>query len=309
MKRSKLCDLLGTQYPIILGGMGGISDAILAGAVSNAGGMGTIASVSFSPAEIKEEINRVRNLTANPFAVNVALFRPDAGDLINALIEKGQKIVITAAGSPNKFTETLKKAGTTVLHVVANVDMAKKAEEAGVDAVIAEGTESGGVASRDEVATLPLIPQVVDAVKIPVVAAGGFADARGYLAARALGASGVQMGTVFLASKECTRISDNYKRMLINAKDTSTAIVARKAFPIRMIKNMAFKAIEEADRGGKTPQEIYAIMNEFQKRQDNPEEGAFVCGQIAGLLNEIKSVKQIIHEIVEGAETIYQSLA
>ncbi|MBI4595156.1 MAG: nitronate monooxygenase [Candidatus Tectomicrobia bacterium] len=309
MKRSKICDLLGIQYPIILGGMGGISDASLAAAVSNAGGLGTIASLTYSKEAIREEIDKARGLTTNPFAINVALFRPDASDIINAIIEKGVKIAITAAGSPRKFTETLKKAQMKVMHVVASVEMAKKAEEAGVDVVIAEGTESGGVASREEVATLPLIPQVIDSVKIPVIAAGGFGDARGYLAARALGAQGVQMGTVFLATKECTRISDTYKQMLLSATESSTAIVARKAFPMRMLKNRAYQLIEEADRAGKSPQEILTIISEFQKRQDNPEEGAFVCGQVAGLIKEIKSVQQVIHEIVEGAEAIYKSLA
>ena len=190
MKESRLCSMLGIEHPIILGGMGGISDGSLAAAVSEAGGLGTIASMSYTAEELKAEIDKGQSLTDKPFAVNVSLLRPDAGDLIEAVLEKGLKTVITAAGSPKKFTAALKDGGATVMHVVANVSMAVKTAEAGVDVIIAEGTESGGVASREEITTFTLIPQVVDVVDIPVVAAGGIGDARGYLAARALGPRG-----------------------------------------------------------------------------------------------------------------------
>ncbi len=309
MKESRLCSMLGIKHPIILGGMGGISDGSLAAAVSEAGGLGTIASMSYTAEELKAEIDKGRSLTDKPFAVNVSLLRPDAGDLIEAVLEKGLKTVITAAGSPKKFTAALKDGGATVMHVVANVSMAEKTADAGVDAIIAEGTESGGVASREEITTLTLIPQVVDAVDIPVVAAGGIGDARGYLAARALGAEGVQIGTIFLASTECQTIGDVYKHVLIEADTAATGIAGRGAIGLRMIKNAFFDEIEKAAAEGKSGGELFQFMeSKMGAAAKDADNGAFVCGQVVGMIREIRPVKDIIRDIVDGAESALKEL-
>lgn len=310
MKESRLCEMLGVDYPIILGGMGRISDAALAAAVSNAGGLGTIASMSYTVEELKAEVNKARSLTDKPFAVNVSLLRPDAGDIVDALLQDGVKTVITAAGSPRKFTTRLKEGGATVMHVVANVTMAVKTAEAGVDVIIAEGTESGGVASREEITTMTLIPQVVDAVDLPVVAAGGIGDARGYLAVRVLGAQGVQMGTVFLASKECQTIGDIYKHVLIEADDAATGIAARGSIAMRMVKNAFFQEVEKAAAEGKSGVELFKLMeSRMGAAAKDTDSGAFVCGQVAGLIREVRTVKEIIDDIVKGAETVLQELS
>ncbi len=309
MKESRLCSMLGIEHPIILGGMGGISDGSLAAAVSEAGGLGTIASMSYTAEELKAEIDKGQSLTDKPFAVNVSLLRPDAGDLIEAVLEKGLKTVITAAGSPKKFTAALKDGGATVMHVVANVSMAMKIAEAGVDAIIAEGTESGGVASREEITTFTLIPQVVDVVDIPVVAAGGIGDARGYLAARALGAEGVQVGTIFLASKECQTIGDVYKHVLIEADDAATGIAGRGAIGLRMIKNAFFDEVEKAAAEGKSGGELFQFMeSKMGAAAKDADNGAFVCGQVTGMIREIRPVKDIIRDIVDGAESALKEL-
>lgn len=301
--------MLGIGHPIILGGMGGISDAELAAAVSEAGGLGTIASMSYTVKRLKAEVEKARSLTAKPFAVNVSLLRPDAGDIVETLVELGVKTVITAAGSPKKFTDRLKEGGAVVMHVVANVSMAVKAADAGVDVVIAEGTESGGVASREEITTLTLIPQVVDAVNLPVVAAGGIGDARGYLSARVLGAEGVQMGTRFLACKECRTVSDVYKHVLVEAGDAATGIAARGGIGMRMIRNAFFSEVEKAAAEGKSAGELFKLMeSRTGASARDAESGAFVCGQVAGLIREVRSAQEIIDNIVQGAETILNEL-
>lgn len=310
VKPNRLCPLLGIEHPIILGGMARISDAVLAAAVSNAGGLGTIASMSYPLEGLKREVDKARSLTDKPFAVNISLLRPDAGDLVEALLEMGVKTVITAAGSPKKFTTRLKEGGAVVMHVVASVGMAVKTAEAGVDVIIAEGTESGGVASREETTTLTLIPQVVDAVNVPVVAAGGVGDARGYLAARALGAQGVQMGTVFLVSKECKAISDLYKHVLIEANDSATGIAARGGIGMRMIKNSFFQEVEKAAASGKSGAELFKLMeSRMGDAAKDADSGAFVCGQVAGLIKEVRSVREIIESIVNGAESLLKDLS
>jgi enoyl-[acyl-carrier protein] reductase II len=309
VKESRLCSMLGIEHPIILGGMGAISDAELAAAVSEAGGLGTIASMRYTVDELKAELSKAKSITDKPFSVNVSLLRPDAEDLINVVLESGVKTVITAAGSPRKFTAKLKESGANVMHVVANVTMAVKTAEAGVDVIIAEGTESGGVASREEITTLTLIPQVVDAVDLPVVAAGGIGDARGYLAARVLGAEGVQMGTIFLASEECRTIGDVYKHVLIEANDAATGIAARGGIGMRMIKNAFFEEVEKAAAEGKSSGEIFKLMEgRMGATAREADSGAFVCGQVAGMIKEVRPVKKIIDEIVSGAESILKKL-
>ncbi len=295
-----------------MGAMGGISTGKLAASVSNAGGLGSIATAFISVEEARREVQECKSLTTRPFAVNCPLLRPDVNEMLDALIEEGCRIISTSAGNPERWSEKIKGSGAIWLHVVSNVRGALRAAESGVDVVIAEGTESGGIASRDEITTMVLIPQVVDSVKVPVVAAGGIADARGFLAALALGAQGVQMGTAFLATKECDRVSYTYKQVLLNASDNATGIAARKAHPVRIIRNKLFDMLQRLDEEGKSREEIQIILAPKMmnlSKENDPESGFFVAGQIAGLIKEIKTVKELIEGIISEAERIYHSVA
>lgn len=312
MKKTKLCEFLGIEYPIILGAMGNIANGRLAAAVSNAGGLGSIATAFISVEEARREIQECKNLTTKPFAVNCPLLRPDVNEVLDALIEEGCGIISTSAGNPERWGGKIKGSGAKWLHVVSNVRGALRAAASGVDVVIAEGIESGGIASRDEITTMVLIPQIVDSVKVPVVAAGGIADARGFLAALALGAQGVQMGTAFLTTKECDRISVTYKHVLLNASDTATGIAARRAHPVRIIKNRLFEMLQQLDEEGKSREEIQILLAPKMmnlSQENDPENGFFVAGQIAGLIKEIKTVKELIEGIISESERLYHSLA
>ncbi|MBM4446930.1 MAG: enoyl-[acyl-carrier-protein] reductase FabK [Chloroflexi bacterium] len=312
MKKTELCKFLGIEHPIILGAMGGISTGKLAAAVSNAGALGSVATAFISVEESRREIQECKRLTTKPFAVNCPLFRPDMDAMLDAIFAESVGIVSTSAGSPERWAKKIKGSGAKWLHVVSNVRGAVKAVAAGVDVVIAEGTESGGIASRDEITTMVLIPQVVDTVNVPVVAAGGIADARGFLAALALGAQGIQMGTTFLATKECDRVSDTYKQMLLNASDTATGLATRKAYPVRIIKNKLFDTLQQLDEENKPREEIQMILAPKMmnlSQENDPENGFYVAGQVAGLINEIKTVKELIEGIVTESEKLYRSLA
>lgn len=312
MKKTILCELLGIEHPIILGAMGNISTAKLAAAVSNAGALGSVATAFIPIEEARREIQECKRLTVKSFAVNCPLFRPDTDAMLDAIIKEGVGIISTSAGSPERWAEKIRSSGAKWLHVVSNVRGAVRAAAAGVDVVIAEGTESGGIASRDEITTMVLIPQVVDAVKVPVVAAGGIADARGFLAALALGAQGVQIGTAFLATKECDRVSDAYKKILLNASDTATGLATRKAYPVRMIKNKFFETLQQMDEEGKSREEIQMMLapKMMNLSQENDlENGFYVAGQVAGLIKEIKTVRELIEDITTEAERLYHSLA
>lgn len=297
-------DLLGIKYPVLLGGMAGITGPGLASAVSEAGGLGTIAGATETGSSLSEQIKRMRSLTGKPFAVNIPLLMSRSVELVDTVIKEKVKIVITAAGTPEKFTGSLKSAGITVIHVVPSPQSALAAEEAGVDAVIAEGFESGGAASIFEIGTLALVPQVVDAVKIPVIAAGGIADARGYLAARILGAAGVSLGTAFLASRECRRVGKELKEQLLKAGASDTAIAARGLHGFRALKNKAYHEIEKMVLEGAGRETLLNII--FSSDYTNPE-NFLSCGQGVGLVREIKSVREIIEGMVKGAETILKN--
>lgn len=298
--------MLGIKYPILLGGMGRVCDPVLASAVSEAGGLGTLVGENKTAQTLCQDINKLRGLTKLPFAVNIPIFYSRAGELIDVVIKEEVKVVITAAGNPQAFTKKLKEAGVTVLQVVSTLDMARKAEEAGVDAVIAEGFESGGMASKTEIGTLALIPQVVDLVGIPVVAAGGIVDARGYLAARALGACGVSLGTVFLASKECHKIGSSFREMLLKSSAQDTAILAKGVFGFRAIKNKAYHTVEQKVAEGANKDEIVKLVNIYMNL--SAEECLMSCGQGVGLLKEIKSVGEIIEGIVQGSQRALRAL-
>lgn len=308
MFRTEVTGLLNIDYPIILGGMVWICMHELCAAVSEAGGLGVLAGGSMTTDELKGEIKSVRERTKKPFGVNVPLLRPDAEDLIDAAIEGGAAAVATSAGNPKRFTEKIKDAGLVVLHVSPNVGLAKKAEDAGVDIIVAEGFEAGGHNGFDEIGTMALIPQVVDAVSIPVVAAGGIADARGFAAALALGAGGVQMGTRFVATHEA-RAHKNFKDAILGVTDTGTIVTARTLGPTRCIKNPLAEKILAAEKGGASVEELYELIGEGRSRKaavdGDTVEGTVYCGQIGGLIKELKSVKAVIDEIVENSKKMF----
>lgn len=314
MKKTRVCDLLGIEYPIIQGGMTWIANAELAAAVSNAGALGIISPNAEMrldddiTANLRSQIRKAKNLTDKPFGINLPILMPGIEELIDALIEEGVKIVTTSAGNPAIHTPRLKEAGVKVLHVVASVRHAKGAERNGVDAVIAEGYEAGGHNGLDELATFVLVPQVVDAVSIPVVAAGGIADARGFVAALALGAEGIQMGTRFVATHECVA-HQSFKEAILKATDTGTVTTGRKIGPTRGLKNELTAKLQEMESRGASAEELFAFidtgsrsrMGEFEGEL---QEGEAYCGAIAGMIKEIVSAGDVVRSIVEGYDKI-----
>jgi enoyl-[acyl-carrier protein] reductase II len=309
---TRVCHVLGIEYPILQGGMGGISNAELAAAVSNAGGLGIISPI-FGPPEgwldyEREQIAEAKSLTSKPFGINISIETPLAQERIDIALQEGITVIATAAGSPAKFTKYIKEAGAKVIHVVTAAKHAAKAEDAGVDAVVASGCEGGGLLSRDELTTMVLVPQVVDAVRIPVIAAGGIADARGLMAALALGAEGVQMGTRFLATTECM-IHANYKKAILEAGSTDAAIVGRKGFvPARVLKNRMSQEIESLESRGASSEEIFSLMSWERSKMavvdGNTEDGALMCGAAAGMIGGIVSVGEVVQSLVKGYNEI-----
>ncbi len=302
---TKICELCGIEYPIFQGGMAWVSDYHLAAAVSEAGGLGIVAAGHLTPDEVRFQIRKTKELTSKPFGVNIMLMSPYTDDLIQLVIEEKVAVVTTGAGNPGKYVKALKEAGIRVIPVVASVALAKRMEREGVDAVIAEGLESGG--HIGEIATMALVPQVVDAVSIPVIAAGGIGDARGFLAALFLGAEGVQMGTRFALSKEC-QVHPNWKNMYIKAKDRDTVITGRSTgHPVRIIKNKLARRFEQLEREGASIEELEKLGSGALKAaalEGDIEWGSVMAGQIVGMLKEEKSVKEIIDEIIEGAQKL-----
>jgi enoyl-[acyl-carrier protein] reductase II len=300
--KTPITELLKIQYPILQGGMAWVAESTLAAAVSNAGGAGIIAGGNAPADYIRNEIRKAKALTDKPFGLNIMLLSPNAEDLAKLVIEEGVSFVTTGAGNPGKYIESWKEAGIKVIPVVPSVALAKRMERAGADAIIAEGTESGGHIGENT--TMALVPQVVDAVSVPVIAAGGIADGRGMAAAFMLGASGVQIGTRFLASTEC-QIHENYKSLVIEAKDTDTIVTGRfTGHPCRSIKTRFSKGLLTFEKEGGTPEEFEAkTVGSLRKavQDGNLEEGSFLAGSISGLIKEIKPVKDIIDEIVAKA--------
>ena len=302
--RTPICDILGIDHPIILGGMMGISDGNLTAAVSEAGGLGTLSSATFGVDGTRAELTKLAELTNKPYSVNLPLFHPMVPELIKLLPEYGVKIVTTSAGNPAKYTEMLKEMGIYVIHVVSSVRTALKSEDAGVNAIVAEGSESGGKVARDEVPTISLIPQVVEQVNIPVIAAGGMATGRGLLAALAMGAQGVQLGTRFIASNEAP-VHENWKQVLIDSGDSATAIACRNSSPTRMVKNAFFAELDALDEPGKTAMDFMPFQAEGTSRSPDDtdgSQGSYTAGTGSGLIREVKSAGDIVREIVEEAE-------
>lgn len=291
-------DIIKTKYPIIQGGMANIATGEFAAAISNAGGLGLIAAGGMKPEELRENIDRARQLTDQPFGVNIMLLHPQVDELMEIVIEKKVPVVTTGAGNPGKYIPALKEAGVKVMPVVASVALAQRMERLGVDAVIAEGTESGGHVG--EMTTMALVPQVVDGVSIPVVAAGGIASGRQMLAAYALGACGVQVGTCLLVSEECP-VHQNYKQAVLDASDSDTIVTGRiGGTPVRVLKNRMAREYVRQERAGASKEEleIYTLGSLRKAVFDgNVKEGSLMAGQVAGQLHEIRPAAAILEEL------------
>jgi len=295
-----IAKLLNIKYPLIQGGMANIANHVFAAAVSNAGGLGLIASGGDPVETIREKIRLCKQLTNQPFGVNLMLMNPHADAIAQMLVDEDVKIVTTGAGNPGKYMSLWKASGMKVIPVVPSVALAVRMERAGADAVIAEGTESGG--HIGELTTMALVPQVVDAVSIPVIAAGGIADYRQVLAAFALGAKGVQVGTVLLATTECP-IHQNYKDMIIKAKDIDTVVTGRQTgAPVRVLKNPMAREYLSLSQQGVALEELEKLTLGSLRRavfDGNIETGSFMAGQVAGMVKEIRTVSEVIQSLFE----------
>jgi enoyl-[acyl-carrier protein] reductase II len=300
--QEKIIKLFSTQYPIIQAGMIWCSGWELASAVSNAGGLGLIGSGSMHPNILLEHIRKCKANTNKPFGVNIPLLYPDIDKHIDIIISENVKIVFTSAGNPSTWTSILKEKGITVVHVIANTKFAKKAESAGVDAIVAEGFEAGGHNGREETTTLCLIPLIKESVNIPIIAAGGIATGRGMLAAMALGADGVQIGSRFVASKESSA-SIEFKKALLNAKEGDTKLMLKQMVPVRLLKNKFSDLVENAEFRGASVEELSGILGRGRAKigmfEGDMENGELEIGQVSAMIKEIKSAKEIIEEIIE----------
>lgn len=305
MTKTALTEMLEIEYPIIQGGMAWISDAELAAAVSNAGGLGVIAGGNAERHIVEAQVDKIKTLTDRPYALNIMLLSPFADDIIELAIDKKVPIVITGAGSPGKYVERLKEAGIKIMPVVPSVALARRMESLGVDALIAEGTEAGG--HIGELTTMALVPQVVDAVKIPVVAAGGIADGRGAAAAFMLGACGIQVGTRFLVAEECN-VHKNYKEMVLDAKDTSAVVSGRPTgHPVRILKNKLYRQYCDLEKRGASIEELEALgAGSLRKAvvEGDVVYGSVMAGQVAGLINKEQPAMEIVKEIFDECESI-----
>ncbi len=301
MKPNRVTELFGIQYPVIAGGMVWCSGWRLAAAVSNAGGLGLLGAGSMHPETLIEHIDKMNAATDKPWGINIPLMYPEIEHLIEIIIEKGVKIVFTSAGSPKKYTARFHEAGIKVAHVVSSSKFAKKCEEAGVDAVVAEGFEAGGHNGREETTTLALIPQVRDAISLPLIAAGGIGSGKAMLAAMALGAEGVQIGTLFAVSEESSA-SDAFKQLCVDLGEDGTMLALKKISPTRLIKNELFAKIAEAESRGAEADELRELLGRAASKrgifEGDLEHGELEIGQIASTIKEVKPVAQIMHELI-----------
>ena len=307
--KSRICELLNIQYPIVQGGMAWAATAELAAAVSNAGGLGLIAAGNAPADWVKEQIIKARSLTDKPFGVNVMLLSPFVDEVMEVIIQEKVPVITTGAGNPGKYLQRLKENGTKVVPVIPSVSLAKRMEKEGADAVIAEGTEAGG--HIGELTTMALIPQVVDEVSIPVIAAGGIADSRGVIAAFALGAEGVQIGTRFLCSKECI-VHENYKNAIINAKDRDAVVTGRSTgHPVRTLKNKLTREFDKLEKKGASVEELEKL-GEGKLRaavcDGDVEMGSVMAGQIAGMIKDVKSCEEIIQDLIGNTQHVIERI-
>lgn len=303
---TRVSKLLGTKYPVIQGGMAWVAEYHLAAAVSNAGGLGLIGAASAPPEVIREQIREAKKLTDKPFGVNVMLLNPNAADVARIVIEEGVPVVTTGAGSPAKFMEAWKQAGVTVIPVVASVAMAKMMERAGADAVVAEGMESGGHIGAQT--TMTLVPQVADAVQIPVIAAGGIADGRGIAAALMLGAEGVQMGTRFITAKESI-VHPSYKERVIKARDIDSEVTGMSTgHPIRVLRNQMSREYLKMEKEGASFEELEQLtLGSLRKAvvEGDVVHGSLMAGQSAGLVKKEQTCEEILKELMQETTELF----
>ncbi len=312
MNSNRITELFGIQYPIIQGGMVWISGWRLAAAVSNAGGLGLLGAGSMHPETLVEHIHKMREATDKPWGVNVPLMYPEIDRLVDILIEEGVKIVFTSAGSPKKFTQRFHEAGMKVVHVVSSSKFARKCEEAGVDAIVAEGFEAGGHNGREETTTLTLIPQVRKATTLPLIAAGGIGSGEAILAAMALGAEGVQIGTLFALTEESSA-SEAFKQCCTNLEEGDTMLALKLISPTRLVKNELFGRIAEAEKAGTTVEELRAILGQAATKrgifEGDINNGELEIGQIASAVKSIRPVSEVMKELVEGFDKARERVA
>ncbi len=310
--QTPLTELLKIDYPIIQGGMIWCSGGKLAGAVSKAGGLGLIGAGSMEPDILKKQIRKARSLTNRPFGVNLPITYRHIPDCVDLVISEEVPVVVVSAGSPKKYTPFFKKEGITVFHVTSTPALARKCQDAGVDAVVVEGFEAGGHNGRDEITTFCLVPQTVNSVDIPVIAAGGIADGRGMAAALALGADAVQVGSRFAASVESSA-SDGYKKAVARCGATDTLLLLKKLLPTRMVKNTFAERIREAEAKGATTDELSVLLGKGRAQagifEGELEEGVIEVGQCSGLIDEIFSAEEIVYRMVTEYRNIVQGFA
>lgn len=309
MLKTPLCDLLGIDYPIIQGGMAWVATGELAAAVSAVGGLGIIGAGNAPPDVVRKEIHKVREKTDKPFGVNVYYMSPYIEELIDVVVEERVPVVTTGAGNPGKHLPKLKEAGIKVIPVVASVALAKRLEKMGVDALVAEGMECGG--HIGQISTLPLVPQIVDAVDIPVIAAGGFVDGRGLVAALALGAVGVQIGTRFICSTECTA-HPNYKKVILKAGDRDTVVTGARGHGVRVLKNKLSRQYEKMVAEGASLEELERLGTgklRLAVVDGDVDNGSVMAGQSAAMVKEIKPAAEIIKQIMDDATMVLSRMA
>ncbi|MCM1252053.1 MAG: enoyl-[acyl-carrier-protein] reductase FabK [Clostridium sp.] len=303
--KTKITELLGIEYPIIQGGMAWVAEYHLAAAVSEAGGLGIIGAGGAPASFVREQIQKAKEITKKPFGVNVMLMNPEADEIAQVVVDEGVRVVTTGAGNPGKYMAMWKEAGIKVIPVVASVALARMMERAGADAVVAEGTESGG--HIGEATTMTLVPQVVDAVNIPVIAAGGIADGRGFAAAMMLGAQAVQMGTRFVVAKESI-VHENYKQKVVAAKDIDSEVTGRSTgHPVRCIRNKMTREYLKMEKEGASLEELERMtLGSLRKAvvEGDVIDGTLMAGQIAGLVKKEQSCAEMIQEIMAQAESL-----
>lgn len=308
-ENNKLCKMLNIKYPIFQGGMAWIGTAELASAVSNAGGLGIIGAGHMPPDLLRAEIQKTKKWTDKPFGVNIMLMSPFVKEVMQVVLEERVSVITTGAGNPGEYIPALKEIGSKVIPVVASVALAKRLVRTGVDAIIAEGTESGG--HIGEIATMALVPQIVDAVDVPIIAAGGIGDTRGMLAAFSLGAVGVQMGTRFVLSDECIA-HQNYKDMVLKARDRSTVVTGRTTgHPARVLANRLTREYAKMEKEGAAPEDIEkfgAGKLNLATHNGDVKNGSVMIGQISGMLNDIKPVKKIIEDLVSPIDSEFKRI-
>ena len=310
MIKSRICEMLGITYPVFQGGMAWVADASLAAAVSNAGGLGLISSINAGTEAVRNEIRKCKELTDKPFGVNIMLQAPNVDEVAHMVVEEGVKILTTGAGSPARYMSIRKEAGIKVIPVVASVALALKMQQAGADAVVAEGAESGGHVG--ELHTMPLIPQIVDALEIPVVAAGGICDGRGAAAAFMLGADAIQVGTRFLSAEECN-VHPEYKAKILKATDISTMVTGKSlGHPVRSLKTPFSKTFAKMESDPSVNQEDILAFGSGSLRkavQEGDRDGSYMAGECAGMVKKIEPAKDIVEDLILGAEKVIAEVA